>query len=126
MKVKKDKPWIQMEIVKSKVPMGYDMPGGWGNGYIGLPKVHKMYEIDCDLIPTEEFQEKPHRGWTYSSHTHPVTGEKSDLWWLGFDTNHFGDNLQEESKSYVNKLTVALAKSYSSLKFKRDVLWEDI
>ena len=57
-------------------------------GYIEIPKEHKLYgkdfrEIDIDV----------HYGWTYSAYTrndYPAKSDK-DIWWIGFDCNHFGD-----------------------------------
>jgi hypothetical protein len=39
----------------------------------------------------------------------------SDLWWLGFDTNHFGDDAHTQSLSYVRGEVESLAEQLRAL-----------
>lgn len=65
-------------------------------GYVGIPKLHKLYGKDYD----EGFDEENsiechfdvHGGITYAgeSEDYPVKTDDK-LWWLGFDTAHCGD-----------------------------------
>jgi hypothetical protein len=81
-------------------------------GYVGVTKEHPFYgkdygdELLCGI--------QAHGGLTYSDrcrHTEdntgichiPGPGEPDDIWWLGFDCAHWGDeipNRREEYKSF--------------------------
>lgn len=77
---------------------------GWGNGYVGVRKNHPWYGLNYDMIDANV-----HGGLTYSSHYRPGTKqETSDVWWIGFDTAHFGDTLESCSKEYVERQTEKL------------------
>ena len=88
---------------------------GWGNGYILLPPNHPFYEIDYDDIDV-----KVHGGLTFGekfNSTHflewikgrEISGDITlynfeqfnNYWIIGFDTNHFGDNIYNCPKEYV-------------------------
>jgi hypothetical protein len=75
---------------------------GYANGYIGLPPEHPWFNVDYPDIAANV-----HGGLTYSEKYLP-NYEPDGLWWLGFDTNHWGDTLQSCPKSYceaqLNKL----------------------
>jgi len=72
--------------------------GGWGNGYVGLPKWHPYFELNYEEIPI-----RIHGGLTYSDYN-----ENKKLWVIGFDTNHFGDSIENCSMDYVKKETYHL------------------
>lgn len=76
------------------------MEFGWGNGYVGLPKWHAWYGKHYDDIPVGV-----HGGLTFSD-----LYEEEDLWVIGFDTNHYMDNIQNCSFEYVKKETESLMK----------------
>lgn len=65
---------------------------GYRCGYIGIPEGHPLYGID--MIIKDESPFFVHGGITYSGggkgSTYPI---ESDLWWLGFDCIHLGDDI---------------------------------
>ena len=75
------------------VCLSFKIERGWGNGYIGLPSWHPYYKIDYDSIPVS-----CHGGLTFGQ-----LDEDEDLWVIGFDTAHSGDNKIRWSKSAVEK-----------------------
>jgi hypothetical protein len=89
---------------------------GWGNGYVGLPSWHPYYNMDYDSIPID-----CHGGLTFGQ-----LDEDEDLWVIGFDTSHFGDNkliwtknrIQEECERIVEQCT-ELKESQRVLKLKK-------
>jgi hypothetical protein len=72
--------------------------GGWGNGYVGLPKWHPLYGIHYDDINIS-----CHGGLTYSE-----LDEDEDLWLIGFDTHHYGDDINTCNFEYVKNETYNL------------------
>jgi hypothetical protein len=52
------------------------------NGYIEIPEFHPWYEAEYDNLTEIEV----HGGITFSDY---ISG--SNMWAIGFDTNHFGD-----------------------------------
>lgn len=83
------------------------MDFGWGNGYVIIPKEHKLYgkdydEIQQSSIPTLEIN----GGLTFSAYAQeldwPEIPEKDkDGWVVGFDTMHAWDTLEAWSKEKV-------------------------
>lgn len=70
-------------------------PHGYGNGYVGVELGHPWYEKNYNDIDSNV-----HGGLTWSDHE--VGGEKTpDIWWLGFDTAHGGDNKHNCPREYV-------------------------
>jgi hypothetical protein len=88
---------------------------GWGMGYILLPFTHPFYGKDYDDIDINI-----HGGLTFAQlfnstkflewiNNREIIGDVTidnyekfnDYWIIGFDTNHFGDNLYICSKEYV-------------------------
>ena len=69
--------------------------GGWGNGYVGLPFWHPWYKLGYDDIPVDV-----HGGLTFSN-----LDEETDLWIIGFDTNHGGDNMENRSFMWIEEET---------------------
>lgn len=66
-------------------------------GYVGVAKGHPWYEKKYDECDVEV-----HGGLSYSDHCQegpeeyaichiPEPGQPDDVWWLGFDTHHWGD-----------------------------------
>ena len=61
--------------------------GGYGNGYVALPKQHRYFGADYDDIPV-----KIHGGLTFAAEN--IQGQPEDtkgMWIVGFDTLHYGD-----------------------------------
>jgi hypothetical protein len=117
---KKKTTWVKHCVVKTH------HYGGWGNGYIGIPKGHLLYECDYDDAYDDSIKVEPHGGWSHGTFKNPVTGEFNEMWWIGFDTNHLGDNLENCSEKYVRELTIKLSEAYSSSKFQVSTIWEVI
>ncbi len=88
---------------------------GWGMGYVLLPPNHPFYGINYNDINIDV-----HGGLTYSNYfdstrflkwtnNRKVVGDITldnfknfnNYWMIGFDTNHYGDNLEKCSESYV-------------------------
>ena len=80
--------------------------GGWGNGYVGLPFWHPWYKWNYDEIPI-----KIHGGLTFS-----MLDDNTDLWVIGFDTNHGGDDLYNRSFEWVKEETYRLLEQCLNLK----------
>lgn len=59
---------------------------GYANGYVGVPEGHPWYGKDYDHIEVDI-----HGGLTYSNDCLPLC-KPDGLWWVGFDTVHYGDN----------------------------------
>lgn len=74
---------------------------GWGNGYVIIPKEHPLYKVDYnELYDTIDV----HGGLTFSRFVE--AGQQPwDLskksWVIGFDTDHYGDTLENCPKEYV-------------------------
>ena len=71
--------------------------GGWGNGYLALPKGHKMYGMNYNDIHAV-YDISVHGGLTFSESGEYVSWAKEngveDCWIIGFDTQHSHDNLE--------------------------------
>jgi len=74
--------------------------GGWGNGYVGLPNWHPFYKMSYDKIPVNI-----HNGLTFNGHD-----KDEDLWVIGFDTDHWGDDIIKWSFENVKEETKLLLK----------------
>ncbi len=72
---------------------GHMFHHGWGNGYVGLPLWHPYYKMEYEFLPID-----CHGGLTFGE-----LDEDEDLWVIGFDTAHWGDNKTEWSKERVQK-----------------------
>ena len=92
---------------------------GWGNGYVVIPKGHPAYNINYDEIFVDV-----HGGLTFSNNVDSLnkedfpelTNEMTGCWVVGFDTAHFGDNLENWPKERVidetNGLRLQLGKMF--------------
>ena len=79
--------------------------GHW-NGYCGIPKDHPFYGLS--YYSEELTSLDVHGGVTYSDKylgIEKTPGEQ--LWWIGFDTAHFGDE-EPKSKEYVEREVLKL------------------
>ena len=84
---------------------------GWGNGYVAVPPSHVLYKKDYTrvfyLLEDTEYEIDIHGGLTYSDFGDGINAPKN--WWVfGFDTSHFGDNMQRWSKEDVEEETKRL------------------
>lgn len=95
-------------IVKSE-PNPY-LEKGWGNGYVRIPEGHPYYEKTYDDIPVSV-----HGGLTFSDHIFEDNKYFSDGYWVGFDTAHYGDDLQRWPVDRVMEETIYLFKEIYGL-----------
>jgi hypothetical protein len=93
--------------------MGFDF--GWGMGYVLLPSNHPFYGVHYDnlaidahggLTFSEIFESKNFLEWVEGREFFgDVTRENferfDNYWIIGFDTNHYGDDLMSCSKEFV-------------------------
>ena len=77
---------------------------GWGNGYVAVSPTHPAYKISYDdLWKTISI----HGVLTYSEFGDNENAPRN--WWVfGFDTAHFGDNIEKWSKEAVEAETKKL------------------
>lgn len=95
-------------FVKEFPPMflDYMVPRGWGNGYVALPKDHPWYGLDYNEIPADV-----HGGLTFGQLASDWSEQfdfDPESWVIGFDTAHFGDNLNVWPKESVVEETLRL------------------
>ena len=95
-------------IVKSQ-PHPY-LEKGWGNGYVRIPEGHPYYEKTYDDIPVSV-----HGGLTFSDHIFGDSKHFSDGYWVGFDTAHYGDDLEQWPVDRVMEETIHLFKEIYGL-----------
>ena len=95
------------------ISVQYNDNFGWGMGYVLLPPNHPFYGINYNDINIDV-----HGGLTYSNYfdstrflkwtnNRKVVGDITldnfkkfnNYWMIGFDTNHYGDNLENCSES---------------------------
>jgi len=94
---------------------------GWGNGYILIPKGHRMHGVDYDDIPVDV-----HGGLTFAILVNAKTVkeweglgmDESDIgtWMVGFDTVHAYDTPISCPESYVINETENLKNQLESIK----------
>lgn len=98
-----------MNIQTAIIPITWlsGMHHGYGNGYIGLPPEHPWFKKDYDDINEHV---NIHGGLTYASENNPTTRKPDSLWWIGFDTAHFGDNQNNCPLEYVQSEVLSLAE----------------
>lgn len=83
---------------------------GWGNGYVIIPKGHKLHSVHYDNINVDV-----HGGLTFSElvdlemiDIFGLDKEDEGNWCVGFDTCHYGDNLLNWSRQRVRQETERL------------------
>lgn len=89
---------------------------GWGNGYVVIPKGHKIHGMSYndihELIPMLDCN----GGLTFSSSVDDlqdwceITKEDDGCWVVGFDTCHSWDTLENMDMNNVKNITVKLKK----------------
>jgi len=90
---------------------------GWGNGYVVIPKDHKLAGVDYDDIDVDI-----HGGLTFATIAKDIRNWKElpddcddNDWVVGFDCAHFNDNLITCSKSYVESEVESLREQLLKL-----------
>lgn len=105
---------LAIENHMKKIP-NFHMEFGWGMGYVLLPFNHPFYGKDYDDINIyihggltfgQKFDIEVFLQWIKNREIiGDVTIENferlKDYWIIGFDTNHYGDNLYSCSKEFV-------------------------
>ena len=92
------------------------MPHGWGNGYVILPKGHKLHGKHYDEIDVNV-----HGGLTFSEPANEcvewaeIDEKDKDGWIVGFDTAHYSDTILNWPKSAVMMETENLKSQLEKL-----------
>jgi len=106
----------------------YGLDNGWGNGYVLVPRTHKLFGMHT--YDVEKFIEiDVPGGITWAEGELPgevddfefITEKPKDLkdyWVLGFDTAHFGDDSSLDEALVIRK-TLRLKKYLELDKFSR-------
>ena len=93
------------EEIKMFVKENTWLPGidcGWGNGYIIIPKGHKLHSIHYDNIDVTV-----HGGLTFGKSANDlkwkelISKDSNNGWVIGFDTSHCDDTILNWSKEAV-------------------------
>ena len=100
----------------------YNLDFGWGNGYLVIPKGHKLHGLGYGeihvLIPMLECN----GGLTFSSlgvdckNWAEITELDYDSWIIGFDTAHSWDTLDNMPMEKVKRLTIELMNQINEFK----------
>jgi len=70
--------------------------GGWGNGYVAIPKSHPCFGMDYDAIHNKYKSIDVNGGLTFADDYIPGQPEETKgMWIVGFDTLHYGDTPQK-------------------------------
>ena len=85
------------------VKLNQRLANGWGNGYVAVPPSHPLWGVDYNNVDDIDV----HGGLTYSEFGDGKYAPR-DWWVLGFDTAHFGDNIEKWSKEAVEAETKRL------------------
>ena len=98
-----DKFVVETQYVKDDIECVtiLNIPMGIRCGYIGVGDNSPLYGKNEEDLPLSA-----HGGITYTSHFPPCTFESiqkgRNLYWIGFDTGHFGDRLDDEAIQKYN------------------------
>uniref|UniRef100_A0A6M3M5A3 Uncharacterized protein n=1 Tax=viral metagenome TaxID=1070528 RepID=A0A6M3M5A3_9ZZZZ len=79
---------------------------GWGNGYVVIPKGHKLHGKSYDEIHNLIPSLRVNGGLTFSKDANNLDWDElpensKDGWVVGFDTAHYGDTFERWSKENV-------------------------
>lgn len=97
--------------------------GGWGNGYVALPKGHPWYGLDCYDIPAQV-----HGGLTYGGEEEVMISQGiiETRYVIGFDTLHARDTRENCPEEYVRAEAESLKQqaieAWERAKFAEEVL----
>ena len=76
---------------------------GFANCYIGLDAEHPWFGKDYNTIHAEYPEFGIHGGLTYSEWVRPGNRKHDGRWWVGFDTAHYGDNINTRNEAWCKK-----------------------
>lgn len=82
---------LQFEHVGLACLMLRNNQGAWC-GYVGVPAEHAAYEKSYNAVDVDVHGGLTYEGKCAGAICHvPAPGMPDDVWWLGFDTSHWGD-----------------------------------
>lgn len=101
---------LPIKIIENTwLPMGVSKHG-WGNGYVKIVPGNKFFQKHYDDIDVNV-----HGGLTFSEDVKDDSFD-SPGYWIGFDTAHYNDNLENWPKSRVFEETMDLFRQVYHLK----------
>lgn len=88
----------------------------WRCGYVGVKKKHLLFGKDYSKVEDLIYI---HGGLTFSGDFNDKKikkeiGNLKDIWWFGFDCNHFEDNIKKWSFNKVKKEVMELANQLNT------------
>lgn len=91
---------------------------GWGNGYVAVSKGHPWYGVSM-----HELDVRTESSITFSEYVHLVHPLKlrstpKKFWLIGFDTMHYGNNLETWPESRVVENTLVILLQAASLHYE--------
>lgn len=98
---------------------------GYANGYVGVQKGHPFYGIDYRQLFDKI---SVHGGLTFSDHIKcnvPDEHENwldEDYWWIGFDTKHSGDTIEEQDLEYCLEQLIGLACQIATFVVREELI----
>ena len=83
----------------------------WVNGYVGVTKESPYFGLDYydeNITPTQKIINdiNVHGGLTFAG----TFNDEKDIWYFGFDTNHYDDDATVQNRDYVFSQIKKLAK----------------
>lgn len=94
--------------------------GGYGNGYVAIPKDHPCFEMDYSQIHNRYTSIRVNGGLTFAGST--IIGQPKEtkgMWIVGFDTLHYWDTLERWPNEEVVLLEANKLKQQLELISKR-------
>lgn len=87
------------KLISFAIPSPLPGMGGWGNGYVAIPKDHPCFGMSYDDIH-DKYNIRVHGNLTFSDtsdHVKPNSFPKSvkEMWIIGFDTLHYNDDYEK-------------------------------
>ncbi len=79
----------------------------WRCGYVGVTKKHPLYKKDYSRFEDYIFA---HGGLTFSDFGSGKALPKDNLWWIGFDCQHYRDTIKNWTFERVKKEVEELAE----------------
>lgn len=89
--------------------------GGWGNGYVGVPKGHVLHGVDTDALYSLGIY-FPESEITWANYCNWEECPDDSYWWFGFDTCHLRNTLENWPKERVVEAAERLAELIGNAK----------
>jgi hypothetical protein len=91
---------------------------GYLAGYVGLPRIHSLFGVDFNDVEESNVLISVHGGLEFSGPTPESGRERPDLWYFGFDCDHFDDLIPKEFESMdLIALAAKRGSSYKTIEF---------